>query len=209
MRWVSFCLSVFLICAGTVSQAQQTVDCTPQQSGKIVQSLQTAKGMVVGATGSIGDTETFARWFGAFSRPRAEVVRRNFKQLVVAMRSGAIAVVCSDNQTDGCTDGEYAWVYPGQAYRVVVCPSFFDLPVITLLQPGSLASENGTRSGTMIHEISHFTRVASTEDHCYSRGECREMAQDDPGKAIENADSYQYFAEDARFFDRQVLLAKP
>ena len=59
-----------------------------------------------------------------------------------------------------------------------------------------------------MHEVSHFLRVADTSDHCYSRRECREMAQDDAIRAIDNADSYQYFTEDVTYYARELPTDK-
>jgi peptidyl-Lys metalloendopeptidase len=60
-----------------------------------------------------------------------------------------------------------------------------------------------------VHEISHFLRVARTDDHCYSRPVCQQMAREDAARAIDNADSYQYFTEDVTYFARQPLTNKP
>ncbi len=67
-----------------------------------------------------------------------------------------------------------------------VCPAYFTLPPLTALRPGTRRSDNGTREGTIVHEVSHFLLVADTHDHCYSRSECSEMARQDPARAIEN-----------------------
>ena len=90
-----------------------------------------------------------------------------------------------------------------------MCPSFFDLPRMRDLEPGTRRAEYGTREGTVIHEVSHFRRVAGTEDHCYSRAICSDMAQSNTRLAIENADTYQYFTEDVTYFARRPLVDKP
>ena len=57
--------------------------------------------------------------------------------------------------------------------------------------------EYGSREGTLIHEMSHFNVVADTEDWCYGRSTCSAKARGNPTAALGNADSVQYFAEDA------------
>ena len=146
---------------------------------------------------------------GAYSDANGEVVRANLKSIVSAIRSGGVTVECHPSTDASCSDGEYAWVYGHRPYEVHVCASFFNLPPLAALRPGERRSDNGTREGTMVHEISHFMRVANTEDHCYSRSECSDMAREDAMRAIDNADSYQYFTEDVTYYARQPVGNKP
>ncbi|SFS11443.1 M35 family metallo-endopeptidase [Yoonia litorea] len=183
--------------------------CTPAETTAIEMSLNAAKQMVVKAGASVRDDDDYQRWFGAYSERRAEHVRASLKSIVAALRRGRVTAQCDQISPDGCGVGEYAFVYSDQPYRMHLCPSFFDLPRMAQLRPGSRRSDFGTQEGTLIHEISHFVTVARTEDHCYSRSECRIMALDDPNLAIENADSYQYYAEDITFYARQPVADKP
>ena len=89
-----------------------------------------------------------------------------------------------------------AYVYSDDPYRIYLCPEFFAMPVLASMIPGSDSYDTGTREGTIIHEISHFEVVASTEDECYTRIICMDMARTGPLLAINNADSYQYYSED-------------
>jgi peptidyl-Lys metalloendopeptidase len=50
-----------------------------------------------------------------------------------------------------------------------------------------------SKAGTIIHEISHM--YASTHDHAYGTIDCKHLAVDEPKKAVDNADSYEFFAE--------------
>jgi uncharacterized Zn-binding protein involved in type VI secretion len=49
------------------------------------------------------------------------------------------------------------------------------------------------RSGTIIHELSHFENVGGTEDVLYGEKDCLELARIDPNGALNNADSFQLF----------------
>jgi len=51
------------------------------------------------------------------------------------------------------------------------------------------------QGGTLIHESSHFTQNAGTNDHVYGQDDCKLLAQSDPDTAVDNADSHEYFAE--------------
>ena len=46
---------------------------------------------------------------------------------------------------------------------------------------------------TLVHEWSHA--VSSTDDNVYGETACHDLATTDPSKAINNADSHEYFAE--------------
>jgi peptidyl-Lys metalloendopeptidase len=188
--------------------AQNVLQCSPAHDRIVRDALDSAKSLTTKAATAVGDTPDYLRWFGTYSERNAEIVRANLKAVVTAIRTGAVTVQCDGIRDDGCANGEYAWVYAHEPYRVYLCPSFFDLPPLTALRPGTTASNNGTREGTFIHELSHFRPVARTEDHCYTRRACTAMARTDPARAIENADSYQYFTEDVIYYAAQPVAGK-
>lgn len=203
---------ILSICLGWLAQpaAAQTYEgCSPGQSKIIDDALGTAKDLTLKAATTVGDTSDYQRWFGTYSQANAERVRASLKSVVTALRGGAVTAQCEAIADGGCSAGEYAWVYADEPYLMHLCPAFFQLPPLTALRPGDRRSDNGTREGTIVHEVSHFLHVAGTDDHCYSRGECSRMAQDDTRRAIDNADSYQYFTEDVTYFARQPLADKP
>jgi peptidyl-Lys metalloendopeptidase len=202
-------LIVSLWAALPAAADERFAGCNGEQAKIISEAIGTAKGLTLKAAVAIGDTTDYQRWFGTYSQSNAEKVRASLNSIVTALRGGAVTAQCDTIADDGCTAGEYAWVYPHEPYLMHLCPSFFNLPPLTALQPGNRRSDNGTREGTLVHEISHFLHVARTEDHCYSRTECSRMAQEDARRAIENADSYQYFTEDVTYFARQPLANKP
>lgn len=202
-------LSLCLLGQITPAAAQNFAGCGPYERNAAEIALRQAKQLTLKAATAVGDTPQFERWFGDYAPVRAEVVRGNLKAVISAIRDGGVTIQCETDRADGCNQSEYAWVYPGQAYKLHLCPMFFDLPPLTALDPGSRHSDNGTREGTIVHELSHFTRVADTEDHCYSRSECSRMAQHDPRRVIENADSYQYYTEDVTYYARQPVSGKP
>ena len=189
--------------------AQSYAGCSSVQSKIIGDALGTAKQLTLKAAVAVGDTAHYARWFGPYSQANAERVRASLKSVVTALRGGAVTAQCEAIEDGGCDGGEYAWVYADQPYLMHLCPSFFRLPALTALRPGDRRSDNGTLEGTIVHEISHFLHVAGTDDHCYSRTECAQMARSNARRAIDNADSYQYFTEDVTYYARQPLADKP
>jgi peptidyl-Lys metalloendopeptidase len=52
-----------------------------------------------------------------------------------------------------------------------------------------------SKGGTLVHEMSHFTVVAGTDDLAYGQQAAAQLAISDPNKAINNADSHEYFGE--------------
>ena len=208
--WRLLIISAGLTCASLPAAAEDRFDgCNAEQSKTISEALGTAKDLTLKAAVAVGDTSDYQRWFGTYSQANAEQVRASLKSVVTALRGGAVTAQCDPVGADGCSAGEYAWVYADEPYLMHLCPSFFNLPPLTALRPGDRRSDNGTREGTIVHEISHFLHVAATDDHCYSRTECSRMAQNDARRAIDNADSYQYFTEDVTYYARQPLADKP
>ncbi|PRY78687.1 lysine-specific metallo-endopeptidase family protein [Yoonia maritima] len=189
--------------------ADNFVGCSKEEAHIVDTAFRNAKALTLKAATTIGDTPEYARWFGEYSTANAENVRSNLKAVVGAIRSGSVTAQCNQRFEDGCDAGEYAWVYPNEAYLMHLCPPFFTLPQLTALEPGAQESNNGTQEGTIVHELSHFLRVAGTDDYCYSRSACAEMADTDTHRAIDNADSYQYFTEDVTYYARQRISGKP
>ena len=186
-------------CAST-AQANTFPNCTKIQSHSIRTAIADAKALAVVAAASVGDTPLYGRWFGKYSPAKGERVRRTMKSIVTGIRTGAVTAQCDPVGTGACEQNTYAFVYGDEAYNIHICPNFFQLPKMSDLVPGDDASDNGTRAGTIIHEISHFIAVADTEDECYSRSECSSMAERSSDRAVINADSYQYFAEDVTYY---------
>lgn len=61
---------------------------------------------------------------------------------------------------------------------------------------GSLAFNKCTASQqSEVHEMSHFNVVAGADDWVYGQAGAASLAISDPAKAIDNADSHEYFGE--------------
>ncbi|WP_296427935.1 M35 family metallo-endopeptidase [Yoonia sp.] len=202
-------LILLLFCNPAPAAAESYAGCNKDQIRVIATALRSAKALTLKAATSVGDTPEYHRWFGDYTTGNAEEVRANLKSIISAIRDGGVTAQCDMAHDAGCDGREYAWVFPNDPYVMHLCPSFFYLPPLAALQPGARRSDNGTREGTIVHELSHFNRVASTQDHCYSRTECTTMASGDARRAINNADSYQYYTEDVTYYARQPVAGKP
>jgi peptidyl-Lys metalloendopeptidase len=88
-----------------------------------------------------------------------------------------------------CTDSAYAYVYPTQPYTIYLCNAFWNAP----------STGTDSKAGTLVHEMSHFNVVAGTNDYAYGQTAAKNLAIQNPTRAIANADSHEYFAENTPF----------
>ncbi|MES2755876.1 MAG: M35 family metallo-endopeptidase [Pseudomonadota bacterium] len=120
----------------------------------------------------------YVEWFGADDATRATTVRANFA-IKDAFASKPIALDC------GCNKPYFAYVYPTRPYVIYVCKAFWTAPM----------TGTDSKGGTLVHELSHFTVVAGTDDWVYGQEGAASLAVSDPAKAVNNADSHEYFGE--------------
>ena len=85
----------------------------------------------------------------------------------------------------GCKKKYYAYVYPNQPYKIYLCSVYWTAP----------ATGTDSKAGTLIHEMSHFYVVASTDDYVYGQSGAKNLAITNPDNAVMNADNHEYFAE--------------
>ena len=175
-------------------------NCTKAERGIITAALERAERLTQTAATAVGPTPVFTRWFGKYSAEHGETVRQTLKSVVSAIRTGQVEAGCMNIGQGLCDGDSFAFVNPQDPYVVKLCPGFFEMQTMKELTDETVAEGHGTRAGTLVHELSHFVTVASTDDVCYSREICTEMALDAPHDALINADSYQYFVEDVTYF---------
>jgi peptidyl-Lys metalloendopeptidase len=124
-------------------------------------------------------TQRFKKWFGS-STSRWSTVKAHFAATEDAFKNKAVTVDCT------CTDsGTYAYVYPTQPYKIYVCGAFWSAPM----------TGTDSKGGTLIHEMTHFNAVAGTDDWAYGQSAAAALAISNPARAVDNADSHEYFAE--------------
>ena len=156
--------------------------CTASQQSEIVTAVNTALSYATNAdaymqNGAIGSR--YVKWFGANDAGRVATVKSHFVAIKDAFATKPITVDC------GCKKTYYAYVYPTQPYTIYVCKAFWSAPM----------TGTDSKGGTLIHEMSHFNVVASTDDWVYGQSGAASLAISDPSKAIDNADSHEYFGE--------------
>jgi len=121
----------------------------------------------------------YTTWFGALDGARATAVARHFLAIRDAFAAKPVQVDC------GCTESYYAYVYPNQPYKIYVCNAFWSAPL----------TGTDSKGGTLVHEMSHFTVVAGTDDWAYGQSAAAALAVSNPARAVDNADSHEYFGE--------------
>jgi peptidyl-Lys metalloendopeptidase len=156
--------------------------CSNAQQETIAGTVQAAQAMAHDADLYLQAKTLGARytsWFGALDATRSGTVVRHFQAIGDAFASKPVTVDC------GCNESYYAYVYPNQPYKIYVCKAFWSAPL----------TGTDSKGGTLVHEMSHFTVVAGTDDLAYGQSAAGQLAISDPAKAVNNADSHEYFGE--------------
>jgi peptidyl-Lys metalloendopeptidase len=157
--------------------------CSATQQSTILSAVAAASTYANGANTYLGGissgTQRYTTWFGAFTTARGNTAKTHFSAIKDAFDNKPIVVDCK------CRKSYYAYVYPNQPYKIYVCNAFWSAPM----------TGTDSKAGTLIHEMSHFTVVAGTDDWAYGQTAAKSLAFSDPAKALDNADSHEYFAE--------------
>jgi peptidyl-Lys metalloendopeptidase len=126
----------------------------------------------------------YTTWFGVFSASRYATVTTHFRNISSAASTRAIALDCSTCRS-GPNANAFAYVFANQPYRIYLCNAFWSAP----------NTGTDSRAGTLVHELSHFTVLAGTNDRAYGQTAARRLATTNPAAAVANADNHEYFAE--------------
>ena len=157
--------------------------CTASQQSTLITarsnaSIYAANSLSYLNAGTVGPRYT--TWFGVYDANRYNTAKNHFSAIGSAMDTQSVTFDCSCKKKN-----VYAYVYPNQPYKIYLCGVFWTAP----------ATGTDSKAGTLIHEMSHFTVVAGTDDWAYGQTNAKALAISDPAKAVDNADSHEYFAE--------------
>jgi peptidyl-Lys metalloendopeptidase len=158
--------------------------CTASEKSSLVSAL-TAAGSYADASvaylnGSPSATPRYTTWFGAFSTANWNTVKSHYTNIKTVFDTKPIVFDCSCSKKN-----TYAYVYPSQPYKIYLCGAFWNAPM----------TGTDSKAGTLVHETSHFSVVAGTQDYAYGQTAAKSLALSNPAQAIMNADSHEYFAE--------------
>lgn len=170
--------------AGSTGKIVAYSSCTATQQTQLVaattQAQSYADAAVVYLNGTPSATQRYTKWFGAYSSTGWNTAASHFLAVKDAFANRDISYDCKCKKTN-----TYAYVYPTQPYKIYLCGAFWSAPVLG----------TDSRGGTLIHEMTHFNVVASTDDWAYGQTSAASLALTNPTKALDNADSHEYFAE--------------
>jgi peptidyl-Lys metalloendopeptidase len=160
------------------------VGCTSARQSSAGTAVVSARSYSENAKGYLNASKTgprYTSWFGAYTSSRYTTAKQHFAAIdsAIDQNAGQITINC------GCTQNYYAYVYPTQPYQIYVCNAFWSAP----------NTGTDSKAGTLIHEMSHFNAVAGTDDWAYGQSAARSLATSNPTRALDNADSHEYFAE--------------
>ncbi len=161
-----------------------TGNCSASQKGL----LNTAVGDATAYAGSAASylnglgssSPRYTTWFGAYSPAGRATALDHFQKAHSAFSTQALVLDCKCKKPS-----VYAYVYATQPYKIYLCGAFWSSP----------ATGTDSKAGTLVHEMTHFTVVASTNDYAYGQTNAKALAISNPTQALDNADNHEYFAE--------------
>lgn len=157
--------------------------CTTAQQSALVTARTNASSYAANALSYLNvgtQGPRYTTWFGVYNSSRYNTVKSHYAAIGSAMDTASVTFDCSCKKKN-----VYAYVYSNQPYTIYLCGVFWNAP----------ATGTDSKAGTLVHEMSHFTVVAGTDDWAYGQTNAKALAISDPNKAIDNADSHEYFAE--------------
>ncbi len=165
-------------------------NCNATQQSQLDEAHTAASQMGAGAILALAFTKAenrpsaprYKTWFGTYTAARYDKVLDNYSKIHGALINETVTFNCA---CDPAYASAFAYVFPHLPYEVYLCNAFWNAPL----------TGTDSRGGTIIHEVSHFTVVADTDDNAYGHTACKNLAISDPARAIQNADSHEYFAE--------------
>ena len=128
----------------------------------------------------------YVSWFGALNAGRIRKVKQVFQGMKNALETDIITYIFDDPR---CKPDVYAFTYK-DSRKIYLCDAYVRSANILGID---------TKLCTIVHELSHA--VMSTDDNGYGRLTCLNLAKSNPNEAINNGDSYCYFAETTNIFN--------
>ncbi|KAH8833927.1 peptidyl-Lys metalloendopeptidase [Flagelloscypha sp. PMI_526] len=162
--------------AGCNSQEKSTLTYVAQASSDLAKKANTTLASMV------TPSSLYTTWFGEYTTTRYSTLSTHWTSIA--------ATSFSDWHYDCSTcerDDYYSFVYADDPGRIFLCSSFWDLPF----------TGTDSMAGTLVNEASRFTINGGTEEYASGRSACKKLATKNAGQAVMNADSHEYFAEEA------------
>jgi peptidyl-Lys metalloendopeptidase len=180
---VGFDSAEIVVVVGDLMASQNATDvdafmtCSSSQNSQIATAENQAASQVSSARNNLGRgvSSQYTEWFGSHTSSRFNKVVSDFGAINNNIRRSRYAC-------DPSCPGVYAYVYPSDSSQTIyMCDVFWQIP--------------NERAETIVHEVSHFNRIAGTNDWAYGQNNCRNLARNDPNRAVDNADNMCYFGK--------------
>ena len=135
----------------------------------------------------------YLQWFGDYNSGNYAEALDTYERSEALMERGEVEFLCD------CDEPFFAFIRRTRPFEVNLCTFYWR------------ASQLGTdsRAGTILHEVSHFNEIGGTEDHAYGAALASALANNDPARAVNNADSIEYFAENTPFREISAGIVLP
>jgi len=167
--------------------------CNATQRNQINQALGIAESIAIRARDALNSAPVqlrptarrYTEWFGQYSPARYSTAQTAFNRIASALSNRVIGFDCTCDIAN--RENVFAFVFKNDPFNMNVCPVFFRVA----------PSGTDSRSGTIVHEISHFDVVISSDDFqsALNQSGSRQLARSNPSAAIRNANAFEYFAE--------------
>ena len=181
--------------------------CNATQRSQINQALGIAESIAISARNALRNAPVelrpnarrYTEWFGQFSSGRYATAQTAFDRIASALSNQVIGFDCTCNINN--RENVFAFVFANDPFNMNVCPVFFRVA----------PSGTDSRSGTIIHEISHFNVVIGSDDFqsALNQSGSRQLALSNPSAAIRNANAFEYFAENTPFLAMPTINDLP
>ncbi|KAG9128081.1 hypothetical protein FRC07_005221 [Ceratobasidium sp. 392] len=167
----------------TLSKRQTFRNCSATQQSSIAEGIKGANAYIAEVNNYLSTSyylgnKRYRTWFGPYEKKRWNLVKTHFSKLRNQPARFRYDCSCSEPDT-------FAYVYPNQFGTVYLCGLYWKAPT----------SGTDSKAGTIIHEATHFTKIAGTDDFGYGHAQAMALAKNYPAQAVMNADSHEYFAE--------------
>lgn len=167
--------------------------CTTEEQNAITGALTRATSWTAGAVSLLAGYENalkiapnseaeYNTWFGTYAGTRFATATDVLGKVNTALSGGDTYVaLCKDSAPD-CEVDDDAYSEYG-VKEIGFCNEWFN--------NGDTGFDS--KAGGIIHEMTHIQ--SDTEDHAYTLTDAKALATDDPDKAVDNADNYEFFVE--------------
>ena len=184
-------LAPLLVCCASQAYSQDytVLPCDPDQTEHAASALELARTVLERSIEALDDpsfeeSQEAITWFA----PPTEDHLSDISAVYESALTWADSVVFLCVAASGPDGPVYAFVSPDDLFVIHLGSLFFEADIEGI----------DSRSGTLVHELTHFQIVGATNENSeetYGWENAKSLALSDPEAARENAENYQYFAE--------------